>query len=193
MNKKVDKIRDLNTENEIKIFSDPYRLKIIKTIKEIGRSTTVKEIADKMNEVPAKVHYHLKKLEKIEVLELDYTKEINGIIAKYYRLTADAYRINYDNIGKDFENKVVSTAEMVVFNLLEEFKKDVQMATQLDDSEKNNGGIVSQDYLFLDETKYKNFESELKGLVAKYSSENVDEKDPKYSFFIGFLKIGEGQ
>jgi hypothetical protein len=44
----------------------------------------VKEIADLMGEVPAKVHYHVKKLEKIGLLSMVSTREINGIIAKYY-------------------------------------------------------------------------------------------------------------
>lgn len=186
----MEKIRDLVSENEIKVFSDPYRLKIIKTIKEIGRSATVKEIADKMKEVPAKVHYHLKKLEKIEVLELDYTKEINGIIAKYYRLTADAFRINYEGIDEQFGNEIVNTAEMVVFNLLDEFKKDVKKATCLEDHAKNNGGLVSQDYLYLDENQYNSFEEELKSLLKKYEQKEEAEKSkPKYSLFVGFLKI----
>ncbi|WP_145408771.1 ArsR/SmtB family transcription factor [Paenibacillus xylanexedens] len=74
----------LSTIEEIKVYSDPYRIQIMNTFRKQGRPSTVKEIADLMGEVPAKVHYHVKKLEKIGLLTLVSTREINGIIAKYY-------------------------------------------------------------------------------------------------------------
>ncbi|WP_342572622.1 helix-turn-helix domain-containing protein [Paenibacillus sp. FSL R5-0749] len=74
----------LSTIEEIKIYSDPYRIQIMNMFNRQGRPSTVKEIADQMGEVPAKVHYHVKKLEKIGLLTIVSTREINGIIAKYY-------------------------------------------------------------------------------------------------------------
>ncbi|MGO4532849.1 ArsR/SmtB family transcription factor [Paenibacillus sp. 2TAF8] len=74
----------LSTIEEIKIYSDPYRIQIMNMFHRQGRPSTVKEIADLMGEVPAKVHYHVKKLEKIGLLSMVSTREINGIIAKYY-------------------------------------------------------------------------------------------------------------
>lgn len=74
----------LSTIEEIKVYSDPYRIQIMNTFRKQGRPSTVKEVADLMGEVPAKVHYHVKKLEKIGLLTLVSTREINGIIAKYY-------------------------------------------------------------------------------------------------------------
>lgn len=74
----------LSTIEEIKIYSDPYRIQIMNMFNRQGRPSTVKEIADLMGEVPAKVHYHVKKLEKIGLLSMVSTREINGIIAKYY-------------------------------------------------------------------------------------------------------------
>ncbi|WP_145412711.1 transcriptional regulator [Paenibacillus xylanexedens] len=74
----------LSTIEEIKIYSDPYRIQIMNMFNRQGRPSTVKEIADLMGEVPAKVHYHVKKLEKIGLLTMVSTREINGIIAKYY-------------------------------------------------------------------------------------------------------------
>ncbi|WP_440118938.1 ArsR/SmtB family transcription factor [Paenibacillus sp. QZ-Y1] len=74
----------LSTIEEIKVYSDPYRIQIMNMFNTQGRPSTVKEVADQMGEVPAKVHYHVKKLEKIGLLTIVSTREINGIIAKYY-------------------------------------------------------------------------------------------------------------
>lgn len=74
----------LTTLEEIKTYSDPYRLQILNVFNILDRPATVKEVSDMMGEVPAKVHYHVKKLEKVGLLNLVTTKEINGIVAKYY-------------------------------------------------------------------------------------------------------------
>lgn len=79
----------------------------------LNKPSTVKQIADEMGDVPAKVHYHVKKLEMAGILRLNHTKEINGIIAKYYEPTAKTYKIENQEIGKfQFNNQVVDFVEL---------------------------------------------------------------------------------
>ncbi|WP_458126461.1 helix-turn-helix domain-containing protein [Paenibacillus sp. Z3-2] len=66
-----------------------------------GRASTVKEIADQMGEVPAKVHYHVKKLEKIGLLTIVSTREINGIIAKYYEPFTGEIHLRHEEEDKE--------------------------------------------------------------------------------------------
>ena len=74
----------LKTDEEVKIAWDPYRLKILSTFRLSKEPLTVKQVADRMGEVPAKVHYHVQKLIRIDMLELIKTETIRGIVAKYY-------------------------------------------------------------------------------------------------------------
>ncbi|WFR61730.1 helix-turn-helix domain-containing protein [Paenibacillus amylolyticus] len=92
----------LSTIEEIKIYSDPYRIQIMNMFNRQGRPSTVKEIADQMGEVPAKVHYHVKKLEKIGLLTIVSTREINGIIAKYYEPFSGEIHLRHED--EDNEN-----------------------------------------------------------------------------------------
>ncbi|WP_211745817.1 helix-turn-helix domain-containing protein [Paenibacillus sp. Marseille-Q4541] len=105
-------VKVLTTMEEIKTYSDPYRLKILHVFRRFGKPATVKEIADELGELPAKVHYHVKKLEKIGLLSLVDTKEINGIIAKYYAVFSGEIEIGQKNIEDD-EVKDVIVAEHV--------------------------------------------------------------------------------
>lgn len=89
----------LTTIEEIKTYSDPYRLRIITFLRNSREEATVKEIADYLGEVPAKIHYHIKKLERAGIIELVRTKEVKGIIAKYYYLTANNYLIEGEEIN----------------------------------------------------------------------------------------------
>ena len=78
--------RIITTGEELKIISDPYRMEIINTYRSKDIALTATECANLMGEIPSKVHYHVKKLLKINILALDHIKVINGINAKYYKL-----------------------------------------------------------------------------------------------------------
>ncbi len=100
----------------IKAYSEPYKLMILQMYYQMHRPATVKQIADEMQEVPAKVHYHVKKLEAAGILKLVYTRDINGIIAKYFEPTAKHYEIAhhaiklqvYENFDRSIHNDGLS-------------------------------------------------------------------------------------
>lgn len=92
-------VKVLTTMEEVRSFTDPYRIVIMKQYLKMNRPATVKQIADEMGDVPAKVHYHVKKMIAAGLLKLDHTKEINGILAKYYEPTARTFQIENKEIG----------------------------------------------------------------------------------------------
>jgi len=110
----MEDVKILTNIKEIKAFSDPYRMIIMKNYYNLAKPATVKQIADCMSEVPAKVHYHVKKLESVGILELKHTEEINGIVAKYYEPTAKSFQIQNSELGDfTFNNKLNSTQSNV--------------------------------------------------------------------------------
>lgn len=101
-------VKILTTMEEIKSFSDPYRIIIMKQFFKMNKPATVKQVADEMGEVPAKVHYHVKKMVAAGLLRLNHTKEINGILAKYYEPSAKQFKIDNLEIGQyQFNNQVI--------------------------------------------------------------------------------------
>lgn len=89
----MEKEKVLSTIEEIKVISDPFRLKIIFLFDQDHNPLTVKQMAVKLEEVPSKVHYHVKELERIGVLEIVETREKAGVMEKYYFLTAESFRV----------------------------------------------------------------------------------------------------
>lgn len=92
------KERILTTLEEIKVISDPFRFKILILFSEENTPLTVKQISVKLNEVSSKVHYHVKELERIGVLEIVETREKGGVIEKFYLPTAEVFKVE-KNIG----------------------------------------------------------------------------------------------
>jgi hypothetical protein len=90
--------RKLSSPNEIRVYSNPFRLKILSLFSPDRVPMNVKQMSVKLGEIPSRVHYHVKELEKINVLEIVETREKSGILEKYYLPTAESFII--DNIIK---------------------------------------------------------------------------------------------
>jgi DNA-binding transcriptional regulator GbsR (MarR family) len=185
----MNKLRIIKTDEELKIFSDPYRLRIISTYKENNQPLTAKGVADLMGEVPAKVHYHVKKLLSINILELDHIEIIKGIQAKYYKLTTDNFKIDYSNTQRRTTDFINST-ELLINNIIEEFKNDVHVSSNTFKTEGKESfdkkGIFSKDNIYLSTEDYKTFEKEITNLFHKYGEISSDKK--KFSFFAGLIE-----
>lgn len=114
----------LSTLDEIKTFSDPFRLKVLLSFGDGNEPLTVKQIADKLEEVPAKVHYHVKELERIGVLEIIETREKSGILEKYYLPTAQNIKIDKNvKTSEGCPETLVNLANTVMVTLMEEYKQ----------------------------------------------------------------------
>ncbi|MCK5129236.1 MAG: hypothetical protein KAQ68_05265 [Clostridiales bacterium] len=186
-----ENIRLIDTEEEIKIFSDPYRLKIINTYKKINEPLTVKKVADEMGEVPAKIHYHVKKLLSIKILELDHIEVINGINAKYYRLTANEFRIDLSKISDSVAyQKHAGKVESLISSLLNDFMETfARVSLSKTNNEKKNdehSATISAPDLYLTDEEFKAFEKELKKLISKYSKK--DSTKTEYKSIFGLVK-----
>lgn len=90
-------IRDIG---QLKIMAHPYRLRILH---DLARGKfTVTQLAKKYGDTPAKVHHHVKKLEKAGLVKLVETREVSGILAKYYQAVAGDF---------DVDKSLLQTAE----------------------------------------------------------------------------------
>ena len=178
----MEELKIINNLNDIKVFTDPYRLMILKNYYEVGKSATVKQIADRMGETPAKVHYHVKKMLKAEILEPEHEEVVNGIIAKYYIPTAKKFEIANDNIDSDAINKLVGNKKNLAADVIDQFKKTF---TNNLTNDVNKGMLVSSK-LYLNREDLKMLEDFLKELQSKYVDGSQETEE--YEFFCGMIK-----
>lgn len=186
------KVKVINTDKEMKIFTDPYRMKIINTILEAKRPMTVKQIADTLGEVPAKVHYHVKKLIEIELLELDHIEVINGINAKFYKLLYDRFQVRFAN---DDSNANLETQASYIYKtinqLIDVFKDDLveRKKEMLQSGDTENELNLSQFDMYLTHKEFQEFLKDYSQLVEKYNSfRNEDDTRFLYNHINGIVK-----
>lgn len=186
------KIKIINTDNEMKIFTDPYRMKIINTLLDATRPMTVKQIADTLGEVPAKVHYHVKKLIAIELLELDHIEVINGINAKFYKLLYDRFQVKF---AEDDSNANLETQASYIYKtinrLIDTFKEDLadRKEVMIQSGYTQHELNLSHFEMYLTHEEFQEFLKEYNTLIEKYNSyRNEDNTRFLYNHINGIVK-----
>ncbi len=173
----------LTTMDEIKTYSDPYRLKIITFLRNNREEATVKQIADFFEEVPSKVHYHIKKLERAGIVKLVRTEEIKGIVAKYYSLTAENFKIETQNIRSKTKEIYNSQISMVVNDYYEKSKEKTIKSIEERREDNFNNINLNFDELYLTKKEFSVLNNEIKSIISKYK-EKKEESNVYHIFSI---------
>ncbi|MBU1019930.1 MAG: helix-turn-helix domain-containing protein [Firmicutes bacterium] len=183
-----DNLRIISTKEELKIFSDPYRMKIIRTFLKSEKPLTVKGCADLMGEVPANVHYHVKKLLKINILELDHIEVINGINAKYYKLPKSSFTISLTDTDDIDLYQRLTQVHNLVSRVIDDFKEDFMKSSayEMEHKEKKNSevGMIAANPIYLTEEEFNQISKMLSDIARNYKK---DDEHKKYYSFIGGL------
>ena len=74
---------DLQNLEQLRAVADMLRMRIVDTLRE--RPMTVTQLGEMLDIAPAKIHYHVRELEKVGLLRLVETREKGGILEKYYQ------------------------------------------------------------------------------------------------------------
>lgn len=183
------KIKKLDDPKAIKIFANTYRREILNIFNHSEEAMTVKEIADKIKEQPSKVHYHVKQLINIDLLKLDHTEVINGIVAKYYVPKYDVVKIALSELSSE---QYITHSDILVntFNKYSEhFKKElsnhIEHVRELHKA-KQDPLMMRMQNLHMNEIEYEEFIKHMDNLLEKYTEKK--ENTNKYSVIFGAIR-----
>lgn len=187
-----DKVKVLKTIKEIRVFNDPYRKEILKTLSLLSRPATAKEVAVEMNESPSKINYHMGILLKYGFIDLHHTKNINGITAKYYNLAMDVVKVQMDN-PKNKDTALSAVQEMISSTFdnerdnyikhLDKYIKDEE-GNEREDHPEEYFDFINTKKIYMNAQEYQEFTAFMK---------NLSDKDKKgrevYSLFSSLIKL----
>ncbi|WDV44614.1 helix-turn-helix domain-containing protein [Clostridiaceae bacterium M8S5] len=190
----MKKILYLRNNKDMRMITDPYRLKILQIIMKNEKiSLTVQEIANKLGDPHGKVYYHVKKLADYGALEIHKTENINGITAKYYKLTFDDI-----DFGKDPENKSnydfkVNQAMKMVAQFYndsrDDYLKSIKRYAENNKGKENEKAkddcFIYLSNVYLNDEIFPKFKADVIELIKKYSTKgNNDVSHDKKGVFL---------
>ncbi|HEY7782914.1 MAG TPA: helix-turn-helix domain-containing protein [Ktedonobacterales bacterium] len=82
----IPEVYNIETVEQLRAVADELRMRIGSALER--RAMTVTQLGALLEEPPAKIHYHVRELERVGLLRLVATREKGGILEKYYRTVA---------------------------------------------------------------------------------------------------------
>ena len=93
-----------SSPSNLKTLSSKLSQKIVKKIIE-KKEAYPKQLAKDLGIHEQKVYYHIKKLEKAEIIKKSKIEVINGVPANYYKLTSPSFSITFENTFQEYSQK----------------------------------------------------------------------------------------
>lgn len=141
----------LTTLEEVKAISDPFRYKIIITLIDMNEPASVRQIADRMNEMPSKIYYHIKKLESVGIIQAVDNKQIKGNETKYYEPLARKFEIRCSKeIDEPYKIMHLALEQRMISNFYDN-SKEVFLSSMNRDLQGAGGTIISKNIYLAEE------------------------------------------
>lgn len=83
---------EINTLEQLRAVADTLRIHIIDLL--IDHPMTVTQLGEALGIAPAKIHYHVRELEKVGLLQLVEKREKGGVLEKYYQPIARDFSVS---------------------------------------------------------------------------------------------------
>src|SRR6516165_934722 len=104
---------------QLRAIADMLRLRIFEVLQQ--RPMTVTQLGEELGEAPAKVHYHVRELERVGLLRLVETREKGGILEKYYRAVAGSFLVSNDLLQRTGSDALVAAGHDIVQAIAQSF------------------------------------------------------------------------
>lgn len=185
-------VKTITTLKEIRVINDPYRREILTSMALMDRPATAKEIAVYMDEPPSKVNYHVGILHKYGFIDLHHTKNINGIIAKFFNRSLAAFKIKME--GPNAKSKEIAALRDIVastFDLArDQYITSLAESAECEEDENCEDRKEYEGELLFSRQVYLN-NQELKMLwdLTDKVADNKKEGRKLYSFFTSYIEL----
>lgn len=169
----------------LKVYFDPLRTRIMQEIAHKPR--TVHQIAEVLGVPFTRLYYHIKMLEKHNLIRVVDVVQLTGAIEeKYYMVTARQYTVDrklltFDPVGKN------DSLEYNLDGIFGASQRDIRKSVaagriDLNLTPPHSRALLAGKFLFrLSDEQAKDFQRELAELLFKYQSGETSADDPFYS------------
>jgi predicted ArsR family transcriptional regulator len=167
-------IYEITSLEQAKVLTNELRMKIFSVYFD-QKPRTAKQLADELGLSPSKVHYHIRELVKVGLLFLYSTKEVNGIVEKYYLPIAKDVRILINQLeGKGKQEIVDQTLTDIKKQILQSFDNPSEQ------------GLLRSLNLHLHPAEKEELASELSALMERWEL-RIKDREPKGENLYGIL------
>ena len=176
----------------LKVYFDPLRARIMQEM--ANQPRTVHQIAEALGVPFTRLYYHIKMLEKHNLIRVvDVVHLVGAIEEKYYQVTARQFLIDrslltFDPIGRN------DSVEYVLDSVFGASHQDIRRSIETGMIDINvevphPKALLARKFLFrLTNQQAVDFQNELRALLLKYQAGETSTDDPYYSCLLALYR-----
>ncbi len=169
---------ELETLEQLRAIADELRSRIAEALSH--RPMTVTQVGEMLGQAPAKIHYHVRELERVGLVRLVATREKSGILEKYYRAVAKGFSASKTLLRTVPSDEALAAMRAYLDNAVQGFLRATEytVRNQLWENPKVWGFNATQVWVTTDEMKElaKRVQAELDRYSAPRGVEGEEER-----------------
>lgn len=169
---------ELETLEQLRAIADELRTRIVEALSH--RAMTVTQLGEMLGQAPAKIHYHVRELERVKLIRLVATHPKSGILEKYYRAVAKGFTASKTLLRTVPSDEALAAMRAYLDNAVQGFLRATEytVRNQLWENPKVWGFNATQVWVTADEMKdlAKRVQAELDRYSAPRSVEGEEER-----------------
>jgi predicted transcriptional regulator len=180
-----DAERIIHSLDTLKVYFDPVRTRIMQEMAHTPR--TVQQIAEALGVPFTRLYYHVKMMEKHDLIRMVDIKQMPGAIEeKYYQVSARMFVIDRELLTFDPQG-TNDSLELVLKKVFDESHTDVRQSMRAGRTDMSvvpphpKSLFARRSVLRLTEENAVNFQQELMELMVKYQSTETSADDAYYA------------
>jgi len=176
---------EIENIEQLRTVADIRRLRIIELLAE--RPMTVTQLGELMGEAPAKMHYHVRELEKAGLLHLVETREKGGILEKYYQPVAREISVEKQLFSAPLDEALATTSK-ILNQIKEGFQRAFRIALEQKD-ERPKIALFSS-YIYLTDEEQKQLYKQICELLKPYEKpRNIEGEQERLNTLVAYPVI----
>jgi DNA-binding transcriptional ArsR family regulator len=156
---------EIETNEQLRAIADMRRARILELLRD--QPMTVTQLGELMGEAPAKIHYHVRELEKVGLLRLVETREKGGILEKYYQPIARSISVEKQLFAGPPDEAVAA-----IGTLINQVKEGFQRAfrTALEQKDEHPKLMIGTIYMYITDQEQKQLAKQVLELLKPYEN-----------------------
>jgi DNA-binding transcriptional ArsR family regulator len=173
-------VYNLTTVEQVRVMADELRQRILEELRDEPR--TVTQVGEILELAPSKVHYHVRELERVGLVNLVATREKGGILEKYYRSVARSFWVPRELFQHAPREDFLSAIKDILDECVEGVTSALLRLSRREELGPERHLVLGREHLWMTEQDFDDFRAGLNALVEKYQAPKQEKSGRLWTF-----------
>jgi DNA-binding transcriptional ArsR family regulator len=178
----IPAIYEIESLEQVRALADELRSRIVSLL--VQEPMTVTQVGKALDVAPAKIHYHVRELERVGLVRQVFTREKSGILEKYYRAVAKDISVPRSLLASAPRDELIAAANEFAQSAVSGYLRALGRLVRLPDADFQRYPFsISNATLWVTQDELRQLGSELQTLFEKYATYRGVEGEQEATLF----------